>query len=922
MRAEIRLLGAFQVVVDGRPIPPNAWRRRDATALVKLLALTPGHRLLRDQVVDALWPDLLTEQALPRLHKAAHYARSAVGVRDGVVLDDGAVTLFPHADVVVDVDHVDSAAPAARSGDLDAATEVVRVYAGDLLPDDLFEPWAEEPRDLRRGQYLEALRTLGRWDLVLEADPFDEDAHLQLVSHHLRRGDRRSTLTQLDKLDRVLEELGAGSGETANALREEALRLPLPDFRWEVQAARRAPVPAPATPTIGRDRETADVLDLLRRAQLVTLLGPGGVGKTRLAVEVARRWTESTAAGACYVDLTLASDADEVPHLICRSLGIEIAAADAGLSLEETFAGGSLLLVLDNFEHVADAAGVVGRITSGSPEVRVLTTSRARLRIAGENVYDVAPLGLDNRPEEPGVATEPADAVALFAQSAVAIDPDFRLAQYLDDVDAICRMVDGLPLAIELAAGHVRTLPPSLLRARLRARLGSATGAARDLPARQQTIPATIDWSLQLLGDAERRLFVRLGVFAGPVPLALVEDVCADPDDDVVGCLARLVDQSLVRRIASPGHEPRFGLLEVVRERAAELLTGDEEVAVRDRHAAHLAGFLDDLEEQRWETERRLDDVMERLPEIRAAQAWAQRRGDADLAARLAAGLADFWHREGHHAEGRAWVAAALANREQLDDRLVARLHLAAGIVEWPRDPSVARLHWERAVEAFRELGHDRYLAYSMALAAVTHIGEDESYAASLARCDEAIDLARRSGDQPLTARALNMKGELARVHGDDVLALAAYEEGRDLAIAAHDEANLAVFLGNLSFLAEHRGDFVEARRLSMEALRLRWSLGRRMMAGWALAELAGAEVGLGHLELAARLIGAADSSLTRAGVDRHPCDVPEYDRVVARLRRELGEGTFDLLQAEGAVLSLDDAVALALTDPEAVASP
>lgn len=242
---------------------------------------------------------------------------------------------------------------------------------------------------------------------------------------------------------------------------------------------------------------------------------------------------------------------------------------------------------------------------------------------------------------------------------------------------------------------------------------------------------------------------------------------------------------------------------------------------------------------------------------------------------------------------------------------------MTAGVVEWPRDPSVARLHWERAVDAFRQLGDDRYLAYSMALAAVTHVGETESYSASLARCDEAIDLARRAGDRALTARALNMKGELARVHGDDDLALAAYEEGRDIAAATQDDANLAIFLGNLSFLAEHRGEYQEARRLSLEALRLRWSLGRRMMAGWALAELAGAELGLGRPELGARLIGAADASLARAGVDRHPCDVPEYDRVVARLRRDLGTDVFDRLESEGATLPLDDAVELALSAPD-----
>ncbi|HEX5086839.1 MAG TPA: hypothetical protein VFV89_03460, partial [Nocardioides sp.] len=244
-----------------------------------------------------------------------------------------------------------------------------------------------------------------------------------------------------------------------------------------------------------------------------------------------------------------------------------------------------------------------------------------------------------------------------------------------------------------------------------------------------------------------------------------------------------------------------------------------------------------------------------------------------------------------------------------------ARLDLAAGIVEWPRDPSVARIHWQRAIDEFQALGHDHYLAYSMALVAVTHVGEAEGYDAALRLCDEAIELARAAKDDRLIWRTLNMKGELARVHGDDDLALTAYEEARVLAETAHDDAQLAIITGNLSFLAVHRGDFDLARELSAEAVRLGWSHGRRLMAGWTLAQLAGAELGLGNPELSARLIGAADHALVLAGVDRHPCDVPEYDRVVAGLRDELGDGRFTALRANGESLSLDAAVALALND-------
>ena len=608
-----------------------------------------------------------------------------------------------------------------------------------------------------------------------------------------------------------------------------------------------------------------------------------------------------------------------MPGLIARELGLHVeSTSDAERVLEEALWGRTLLLVLDNFEHVAEAAGIVGRLARLSPDIRVLSTSRARLHVSGERVFDVAPLALEAAPAPSGTRTVPGDAVALFEQVATAVDPQFRLSPHLADVVSICRTVDGLPLAIELAAGHVRTLPPPLLRARLGARLGSPTGTARDAPLRQQTIPATIDWSLQLLATDDQILFARLGVFAGAVPLRAIEEVCGTADMDVVDGLTRLVDHSLVRRVPGPRDEPRFVLLELLRERARELLGEHDETGVRDRHAAYAASFVEEVDERRWTdlADRWLDVFAESLAEIGAAHDWSQQRGDVRLAARITAGLVGFWHREGHHVEGRRWVSAALDQADGLDDRLRARLHLAAGFVEWPRDLLVAREHLAQAISAFRALGDDRLLSYALALSSVTYLGDPESHETALALAEESIELARRTGELPLIAQALNVKGEVARVHGDDEMARRAYEEGRDLAAAAHDESHLGMFLGNLGFLADHRGDYVEARRLTREALRLCWPLGRRMLAAWMLAELAGPEAGLGRPELGARLLGASDQALSVLGVNRHPSDLPEYNRVVVRLCEQLGEDGYRRLHSEGARLSLDDAVGIALAEP------
>jgi predicted ATPase/DNA-binding SARP family transcriptional activator len=916
MQVDVRLLGGFEVVVDGRPVPARAWSRKQAAALVKLLALSLGHRLHREQVIDALWPDLLLDEATPRLHKAAHFARGALGAPDGVVLVGDVVSLFPNATLSVDLDRFDAAADAARD-DPERATEAVGLYGGELLPDDPYEPWAETARIARRLRYLELLRRLARWEDVLAVDPTDEEAHLHLVRERIRRGDRGGALRQLEWLEAAVRQAFDGDlSDTAAALRAEVLAMPVDGLGSAAQqVSGMVPVPRPATPTVGRDGDIERASELLARSRIVTLVGPGGVGKTRLAVEVALAVGARAGGDACFVDLTKVRDASLVVGLIVRELGVHVESdADAAQLLEEALRGRELLLVLDNFEHVIDAAGVVGQIVRWAPAVRVLATSRTRLRVAGEQVVDVEPLPIVDDRER-----APAAAVALFEQAATALDPGFRLESCLPDVVAICATVDGLPLAIELAAGHIRTLPPALLVARLGSRLGSPGTAARDAPARQQTVPATIDWSLQLLGPRERQLFARLGVFSGPVSLDAVEQVCGDPGDDVIDALARLVEQSLVRRVAGRDGQPRFTMLELVRERARELLTGDAAELTASRHAGYYTSFVEDLEESRWRESAAcwIDLITESLPEIRAAHAHARAAGDTHLAARMAANLGTYWHREGHYVDGREWVAHALARADELDQPLAAKLETAAGFVEWPRDAVTARRHWVRAGEMFRELGDHRYLAYALALTSATYCGDREQYDAAIRLCDESIALARRVGDAPLIAQALNIRGELTRVEGHDELADVAYREGLEVATAAGDNAHASVFLANLSYFADHAGHYTEARRLGCDALRLCWSLGRRMMAAWTISELAGPELGLGRPERGVLLVGAADEALRVLGATRHPVDRSEHERVVRGLRGALGDDAYAALYERGARMTLDEAVTLALLDPE-----
>ncbi len=918
MSVQINLLGGFSVTVDGQSIPETAWSRRSAAALVKLLALRTGRRLPREQLIDLLWPDLLVDEAAPRLHKAAHFARAALGVPDGVVLSGDVVALLPDSEVTVDVDQFDSAATAyLAGGGLPRADEAIRLYRGDLLPEDLYVEWTEDDRVRRRMRYLELLKDAGRWDEVLAADPLDEGAHLRLVEGHVAAGDRDSALRQLDFMEQVWRrELDEDPGAAAAALRVEVLAMPAYDADDRPGGAGPAtPVPWPATDTIGRQQEIAEVLEALELSQVVTLVGPGGVGKTRLAQEVAHRYADATSGQVSFVDLTKAREPGLVAEVVARGLGVQVTAGNAAeQALEEALHRRSLLIVLDNFEHVIDAAPVVGRILQRSQGVQVLATSRALLRISGELVMDVHPLSVGGDP----AAASHSDAVALFEQLALRIDPSFSLERSLDDVVAICRAVDGLPLAIEMATGHLRTLPPALLRTRLSERLGSAVGAARDAPERQQTIPATIDWSLQLLGDQEQQLFRRLGVFNGPAALDAIEQVCDGGFVDVVDPLTRLVEQSLVRRVVNGRHEPRYVLLELVRERARDLLS-DELDTMAERHATYVVDFLEDLDERRWTSaaDRWMDDITEVLGEVRAAHAWAHQHGRDDITARITASLGTYWHLDGHHAEGRRWVEQALAASVEVDESTRAGLHLAGGFVMWPIDQEAARVHWQLAVEKYRSVGDTRMLAYALPKAAIGYLGIDDKFDLAMELCDEGVELSRQIGDRPLIAPALNVRGELTRIAGRDDLARAAYEEGRDLSIAAGDDSHLSVFLANLSYIAEHDGDHLEARRLARESLRLAWSLGRRPMSAWTVDKLAGFEVGLGRPERGALLIGASDQALRLLGVGLHPGDMPEHLRTVDALRERLGEERYRELYDEGSLLPLDRAVALALSDPD-----
>ena len=455
---------------------------------------------------------------------------------------------------------------------------------------------------------------------------------------------------------------------------------------------------SPPTSLVGREDDAASVCALLRRAdvRLVTLTGPGGVGKTSLARHVAAQLASGYEDGECFVALESVRDPALVPAAIAQTLRLREAGAVSLVDRVASFLfDRQLLLVLDNFEHVASAAMVVAELLAACPLLEVLATSRGSLRLSGEHEFPVEPLALpdpERRHELDALGAYPG--VELFVQRATAVRPDFRLSEAnAAEVGAICARVDGLPLAIELAAARVRLLSPAEIVARLAHPFELLTGGPRDMPDRQRTLGDTISWSLALLDRGARTMFARLGVFAGGFTVDAAEAVAGDPGGaGVIDALAVLIDHGLVQRPAETGPASRPRLLETIREFALEeLAASGEQDDVRAAHAAFYIALARSGDSERLEPEQ---------ANLRAAMRWYLAREDQDGALALSAASSAFWLSRGHLTEGRRWLEQALALGDGPPTAERARASIAAGLLAYHQaDYAVAAAHLQRGLD-------------------------------------------------------------------------------------------------------------------------------------------------------------------------------------------------------------------------------
>lgn len=687
--------------------------------------------------------------------------------------------------------------------------------------------------------------------------------------------------------------------------------------------AHAAALPVPPTRLVGREREVATLTELLRddAARLLVLTGPGGSGKTRLAIAVAGNAGDAFVDGIVFVDLAPLADPTLVLATVAHAVGLR---ASGGANLAEAlrvfFIGKHVLLVLDNFEHLLDAAPVVADLLSGLPALSILATSRAPLHLRGEHEYPVSPLALPDPSQRESVAQLiQYDSVRLFVERARAAKPDFAVTdENVATVVQICHRLDGLPLAIELAAARIKLLPPQALLKRMSERLKVLTGGPRDAPARQRTLRDAIAWSHDLLSDDDQTLFRRLSVFAGGCTFEAVEAVAnADGGLDTFEGLSSLVNESLLRHAEEPGRNPRFSLLETVREFGLERLAASHEaVAVRQTHATYFADLVEVLRPSidgpdQVRTVARLEAEHGNL---RAALAGAIERADAGTALRLSANLWKYWLVRSHLPEGRAWMERSLkVPGETSPATRIDALYGAGSFARLQGDYGQATAHGEEGLALARDVDDSFHAARSLyLLGLIAHYQGDLNRARSL--YEESLGLTRTVNDAHFEAMVLNNLGDVVATAQRDLSAAQKYYEDA-LAIwrGRSDVWGMGIALLNLGNLALRTGDLARAHELFSEGLTMSIPLGDLARIADYLDASGRLAAATGRWEPAARLLSAATAVYQTAGIDQFPDHHREHERAMSAVRAGLGEEAFAAAEKTGQSLPPEQAVREAL---------
>lgn len=953
-RLALRLFGSPTVEVDGQAAPQL--RSRKGLWLLALLALRGRREVMREWLMGTLWPDSPPQNASASLRQSLADLRRALGAAaPRLGCPTPRTVRLDVADADADVLAFDAA---ILDGSPGALAQAVSLYRGPFL-EGCTEDWAEQERRAREQAYLCALETLAayekaRGDLTgaiehlraaAAVDPYRESAQRALIESLAAAGDLASAILAYRDLRLLLRrELGVDPDPETVAVyeraRAEARERRVGERRSE-SAQVDSRIPRPFTTLVGRDRHIEHVCALLSSSRLVTLAGPGGVGKTRLAIGVSECVSDRFADGVRFVDLSPLAEPHMLAGWVMGAVGLPDAPGRPSFgSLTDRFRDRSVLLVLDNCEHVVEAcASFCAAVLAECAHCRILATSRQAMGVMGEALYRVPPLEVPPRramgagsPCHPAMSAGEAlafDSVRLFADRARLASSGFAVSDAnAATVADICRSVDGLPLGIELAASRVRSMPLPEIASRLNAQFGLTMNGVRGVPERHHSIRAAIQWSYDLLSEAERILLRRLSVFAGGWSLSDAEAVCSGLhtaedaggatacDFDVVTVLTELVDQSLV--VYEPlGDHDRYSLLETVRVYARErLVESGEADAIRRRHADYFTESAAPLRTDMYpgptvmEWHRRMAAQHDNL---RAALDYYCEAGAAREALTLAGRLAPFWTSQGYREEGCSRLRAALSLPGAPDEeRLYAEALLALGSMEWTQGD--AERAWDSCAEAhavYQRLGDGRGVAASL-----LNLG---SSALALGRLDDARSLfedaiaaARLIGRPGIVAHAQLGLGELQRLVGEYDAAEESYRKARDAAAQANDPVIEALCTADLGTLAFQRGDAGAAKRLLGEALHVKLLGATDWLVALLLPTLAAIELSEGKPERSAVLLGAAEAARERTNTAVQRADQEVLNRCIDLTREQCSERIFERSWQQGRALSITDTMVFA----------
>jgi predicted ATPase/DNA-binding SARP family transcriptional activator len=921
---EFGILGPLRAVGPDGPIELMAAKQR--ALLATLLLARHGEAVSATYLIDVLWGDDPPATAAKALQVHVSQLRRALGPDQPIVTRAAgyAADLGPEA---LDLDRFESLVEraheeraAARLAETSRLLrEALGLFRGPPLVDaPLMGPAAAEPgrlASLRLAVLEERIEVdletgghatvIGELEALTAEHPYRERMVAQLMLALYRSGRQADALEAFRRARRALvEDLGLDPRRELQALeaavlaQDPALDLPAAPASQATPEPARPLLPVPLTPLLGREADVETAVALLAEpgVRLLTLTGPGGIGKTRLGLELARRLAPRFEDGARFVPLGAIAEPGRVVPAVAQALGaVEGEGQSPFDALAAHLAGRSVLVVLDNFEQVLDAAPDVARLLAASPRVKLVVTSRSPLRVAGEQELAISPLAR-------------APAVELFVSRARALNPRHVLATGDEEqIERICEALDGLPLAIELAAARSKLLAPAAILERLARRLDLLSAGPRDAPERQQTLRAAIGWSYDLLDPEVRAVFARLGVFAGGWTLEAAEAVCGP---DALEALATLMDQSLVT--AAGG---RFEMLETVRDYALERLaeTGTEP-AVRGRHAEAYAELAESADRglQSRDIGAWLDRVHDDRENIRAAVAFAVAQRDAATALRLC-GAWRYWFTRGNLTDGRALVTAALSSGEGPPEVRLQALNAAGVLASEQGDFAAARELFDESLALARAVDAPAWVARAFSNLGALAMYDDD-FVEALRLYEQPLRYYREAGDVRSLSLATQNLGLAHSGAGEHERAIELLAESVVLARDAGDPAHLSSTMRSLA-RAQLLGasESSPALELLKESLVLSGDLGDRPGILECLETLAAVAGRDGHPHEGALLIGAAASARVAAGATRQPDEDAWVREVEIELREVLGAGAFVAAVRDGERLELREAVARAL---------